>query len=409
MTRIASATVLVIIFLLLTWSAGRAGFSSLISAYAARSYDTDAAKVAVGLSSNNADSHLALAGIFEARNEPALAAAEYNAAALARPDDCILWLSLARVRELNGDTAGAVAAARRAAPLAPYYAQPHWQLGNILLRAGQQDEGFKELRLAAASNPTMMPAVIDLAWRLSAGNPSFIQQAIQPASPEAYKILGQYMRYVGDLNAALYVYKASAGLAPDQERRANISALIKAKRFADAYGLWVTKHPESKVGIIIDSGFEQEEDLQEAGFGWSAVYGIHGFQLSLDTTNPKQGRSSLKIDFEGNSDPAVPVISQLVLVEPRTHYQLRFAVRTEGIVSGSLPHLVAVDGANNKLLGQSEELPQATSDWREYSMDFESGDSTDAVQISLQRPLCSGSACPIFGRLWLDNVSLQKL
>jgi hypothetical protein len=48
-------------------------------------------------------------------------------------------------------------AARQAIPLAPDYAEPHYQLGNILVRAGQTEEGFKELQLAAASNPTLFP------------------------------------------------------------------------------------------------------------------------------------------------------------------------------------------------------------------------------------------------------------
>ncbi len=407
--RIAAATGLVVIFLLLALNTGRAGFSSLLSAYAAKSYDTDAANAAVSLSSNNPDAHFVRGSILEARNDLPGAAAEYNAAALARPDHCVLWLSLARVRELNGDTAGAVAAARQAVPLAPYYAQPHWQLGNILLRAGQRDEGFKELRLAAISNPTLMPTVIDLAWRLSGGSAQSVEKAIQPETPEAYQLLGQYLRHFGDLNAALYIYNASAGRAPEQERRANIAALIRAKRFREAYALWASGRSGNTAGVMIDSGFEEEGDLQEPGFGWRTVDNVQGFHLSLDTTNPKQDRSSLKVDFDGNSDPASPVISQLVLVEPRTHYQLRFAARTEGIVSGGLPRVVAIDGTSNNVLGQSAELSQATNGWRDYAFDFDSGDLTTAVQISLQRQSCSGPACPIFGRLWLDNVWLQKL
>jgi len=406
--RIAAAAGLVGLFLLLTLNAGRAGFSSLLSAYAAKSYETEAATVAVRLSSNNPDAHFVRGSIFEARNELAQAAAEYDAATLTRPDDCVLWLSLARVRELNGDTAGAIVAARRAVPLAPFYAQPHWQLGNILLRAGQTDEGFAELRLAAHSNPTLMPTVIDLAWRLSGGDPRLIQQAIRPETPETYQAIGRYMRHLGDLNAALYIFNASAGRAPEQERRANTAALIAAKRFKEAYALWVSGRQGSTAGVMIDSGFEEEGDVQEPGFGWRTVDKIQGFHLSLDTTNPRQGRSSLKVDFDGDSDPASPVISQLVLVEPRSHYQLRFAARTEGIVSGGLPRVVALDG-NNNVLAQSSELPQATNGWRDYSFDFDSGDSTVAVQISLQRQSCSASACPIFGHLWLGNVWLQKL
>jgi tetratricopeptide (TPR) repeat protein len=406
--RVIGAAGLMVILLLLTWNTGQEGFSSLLSSYASKAYDIDAANAAVSLSSNP-DTHFARGSILEARNDVAGAASEYYVAALARPDDCILWLSLARARELSGKTEGAVAAARQAVPLAPYYAQPHWQLGNILLRAGYRDEGFKELRLAGLSNPTLMPGVIDLAWRLSDGNPQLVEQAVQPKTPEAYQTLGQYLRHLGDLEAALYIYDASAGRAPESERRANIAALITAKRFREAYALWARRRQGTSAGVLNDSGFENEEDLQEPGFGWRTVDKVQGFLLSLDTSDPKQGHSSLKVDFDGDSDPATAVMSQLVLVEPHTHYQLRFVARTEGIVSGGLPRIVVIDADSNNVLGQSTELPQATNGWRDYAFYFDSGESATAVRISLQRQSCSSPRCPIFGRLWLDDIWLQKL
>ncbi len=409
LAQVAAVGGLVVVFLVLTWNTGREGFSSLLSAYAAGTYEIDAANAAVSLSSSSPDAHFVRGTILEARNDPTGASAEYNAAAMARPDACILWLSLARARELSGDIDGAVAAARQAVPLAPSYAQPHWQLGNVLLRAGQEDEGFKELRLAGVSNPTLMPSVIDLAWRLSDGNPQFVERAVQPETPEAYQALGQYLRHLGDLEAALYIYESSAGRAPESERRANIAALIGAKRFGEAYGLWSRRRQGTKAGVINDSGFEEEEDLQEPGFRWRTVDKGQDFHLSLDTGDAKQGRSSLRVDFDGDSDPAAAIVSQLVVVEARTHYQLRFAARTEGIVSGGLPHVVVIDANSNNALGLSAELPQATDGWRNYAFDFDTGESSTAVQISLQRLSCASPRCPIFGRLWLDDVWLQKL
>jgi tetratricopeptide (TPR) repeat protein len=407
--RLVTVAGLVVAFLVLTWSTGREGFSSLLSAYAASTYEIEAADAAVGLSSSSPDAHFVRGTIREARNDPAGAAAEYNAAALARPDACIFWLSLARARELSGDIDGAVAAARQAVPLAPYYAQPHWQLGNILLRAGQNDEGFKELRLAGLSNPTLMPSIIDLACRLSDGNPQFVERAVQPETPETYQALGQYLRHLGDLDAALYIYESSAGRAPESERSANIAALIGAKRFGEAYALWARLRQGTTLGLMNDSGFEEEEDLQEPGFRWRTVDKSQGFHLSLDTTDAKQGHYSLRVGFDGDSDPAAAVVTQLVVVEARTHYQLHFAARTEGIISGGLPHVVVIDANSNDVLGQSAELPQATNGWREYVFDFNTKESSTAVQISLQRLSCTSPRCPIFGSLWLDDFWLQKL
>jgi hypothetical protein len=160
---------------------------------------------------------------------------------------------------------------------------------------------------------------------------------------------------------------------------------------------------------MIDPGFEQERDLDEPGFGWHLGEKRQGFRLSLDTSDPREGRSSLKVEFSGDSNPASPVISQLVLIEPGAHYQLRFVVRSESIVSGGPPLLAVIDADANKILSQSDQFPRATDGWREYTIDFNSGPSASAVEISLQRKPCDKSPCPIFGRLWLDRFSLQKL
>lgn len=404
----AVAVALLVIFLLLAWHSARSGLASLLTTSAASSNDVASATAAVRLHDDDPDAHYVRATILVASDLEA-AIKEYEQAALARPDDYVLWLSLARARELEGDTAGAVTAARQAVPLAPGYAQPHYQLGNILLRAGQRDEAFRELRLAGASNPTLMPGIIDLAWQVSGGSVEFVTRAIAPESPLAYQAMGQYFRGRNSVGAAISMF-AAAGSTSEGDRRSYLRELTATKRFKDAASLWaVSGRTPVSSGVLIDPGFEQESDLEEPGFGWRLSEKREGFRLSLDTNNPKEGHSSLKVEFSGNSEPSSPVISQLVLIEPTTRYRLRFAVRTENVVSGGAPLLAVIDADVDKPLKLSEPFPKATDGWREYTIDFDSGAPASAIYIALERQPCDKSPCPIFGRLWLDNFSLQKL
>ena len=202
---------------------------------------------------------------------------------------------------------------------------------------------------------------------------------------------------------------SSAGSKAQPDRRSYLAELIGAKRFKEAATLWAVGRPTGlAMGTMLDPGFEEEQDLNQAGFGWRLGERPAGFNLSLDKTNPREGHSSLKVEFSGDPDPGSPMISQLVLVEPGTHYQLQFAVRAEGLVTGGLPGLLVVDANSNSMVGESGELPRATEGWRDYTIDFVSGPSTNAVQITLQRRRCEKTPCPIFGRLWLDNFSLRK-
>src|SRR5436853_5227960 len=142
---------------------------------------------------------------------------EYEQAARGRPEDYVLWLSLARAQELNGDVAGAIDAASQGVRLAPYYARPHWLLGNIFVRAGRNDEGFRELRLAGTSDNGLLPAIIDLEWQLSGGDAEVVKRAVHPDSPESLKALADYFKKHDKANDAIEMFRA-AGVAAEPER-----------------------------------------------------------------------------------------------------------------------------------------------------------------------------------------------
>ncbi len=407
LVRSGSTAALVIMLLLLIWTAGSAGFSSFLSGYALAANQLDAANSAVRLSPNNPDAHLTSAALLETINGLPSAIPEYEKAASLRPGDYVLWLALARANEMNGDASRAIAAGRQAAKLAPYYAEPHWQLGNILLRAGERDEGFRELSIAAESDATLMPGIIDLAWHLSNGDAKAVEQIIQPHSAKGYRALARYFRQRGDVDEAVAMFK-SAGSEAQSDIQAYVGELIANKKYAQAYALWAVSHNTQPPGTITNAGFEEESDLAEPGFGWRTADPPQAWRFSLDPTNPSEGRLSLRAEFTGNSDPASPAISQIVLVQPLTHYQLRFAARTENLVSAGLPIIIVIDGDSKSGLAKSEQFPRTTAGWREYAVDFSTGPATTAIQIALQREGCI-APCPIFGRIWLDAFSLRKL
>ncbi|HEY8188011.1 MAG TPA: hypothetical protein VIF64_18215 [Pyrinomonadaceae bacterium] len=393
----------------LTWHSARAGYSSLLAANALSTPNLAAAKRAAALSPGNPTTRVILGALLEANDDRPAAISHYQLAVQLRPQDYVLWMQLARGQELEGNTEAAIDSGRVAVSLAPFYAQPHWQLGNILVRAGRADGGFSELRLAGSSDAKLLPGIVDLAWQLSGGKAEYVIQAIQPRTPEAYRAVAEYFKKRGQTAATIEMFRA-AGSAMDQERRAYVAELITARQFSDAATVWRISHPaDPDSPLMFDGGFEAETDLDEPGFGWRAANHAAQLKLSLDNSNPREGRSSLRVDFNGESNASLPVISQLVLLEPKTHYQLQLAFRTENVVSGGLPTIMIVDPSNNnKVLGQTDALPQTTEGWRNTTIDFTTPESTSAIQIALQRQPCATPQCPIFGSLWLDKFDLQK-
>ncbi|HEV7397339.1 MAG TPA: hypothetical protein VGN86_12580 [Pyrinomonadaceae bacterium] len=400
--------VFLFVLLVLIWTTARAGFASLLYTYAARANQPAAADAAVTLSQRDAQAHSIRGALLEAKHDLHGAGDEHGRAVSLRPRDYALWLGLAHSRELNRDIAGAIAAATQAVYRAPFYAQPHWQLGNLLIRAGNHESGFGELRLAAANDPSLLPAVIDLAWHLSGDKTDYVIQAIKPKSPEAYKALAEYFGKHGQSGAATAMLDA-AGAPAEPERRAYLAALVAAKDFRNAFALWAKRHPPYPDGpLMSDGSFEEGSDLEEPGFGWRSPNKPPGFTLSLDGANPKAGKWSLAVVFNGESDPAQPVISQLVLIEPRAHYQLHFAARTEELVSGGLPYVILTDASTQQMLGQTAAFPSSSNNWLDQTIDFTAPERAMAVQITLRREPSSKTPCPAFGRLWLDNFWLAQ-
>ena len=157
------------------WYGVRWGVGNTMAETAPASYANDptasfeAAEAAVRLAPRDPLAHLMLARLHQISFDPQgvpLALEEYGAAAALAPNDYLVWTEVGRARAALGDVEGGVAALRRAVELAPHYSQPRWHLGNALLRRGETEAAFAELRLAADADPSLRPQVFNLAWQV---------------------------------------------------------------------------------------------------------------------------------------------------------------------------------------------------------------------------------------------------
>lgn len=392
-----------------TWQAARTGQARHLSRHAAQTNDLAAADRAVAVSSSDAETHLVRGeALFRTEDFPA-AQLELERAVQLRPRDYYLWLLLGVTRDQRRDRDGALPALRQSVALAPKYAAPRWQIGNVLLRMGRVEEAFAEMRHAASGDPTLLPIVIDLMWGTYGGNSSAVVSALQPETDDARLALAHF--FARHNQGAAAVAQFSYTRAPSEEKsEALLTELLKAKSFTDAYQVWTVLRglaATEAFGVIRDGGFEDSVTIGKAGFGWQIAPGIANVVMSVDNEH-RTGSRSLRIEFRGNSDPAKALVTQLVLVRPQMSYLLTFASRSKDFVSGAAPVVTIIDASDQKraMLAESPPLRSDAIEWREFTLDFVTPAKTQAVLISIARQSCADNPCPAFGNIWLDSFRM---
>jgi Flp pilus assembly protein TadD len=397
------------------WYAARVGVSRLFAETATRlratEYEGEATRMvemALRLSPSDPEAHYARAAVAAAAKEGgegALAVGELERATALEPRYYLTWLRLGRARERVGDVDGAVAAYGEAARLAPFYAAPRWQAGNTLLRAGRRGEAFEALRRAAASRPSLFLYTVELAWRAYDGDARAVAEAVSPQNASARVALARFFVKHGRTTDALAQFRAARNETTDEERQALIADLIAAGRYTEAREVWSEK---GAGGALIDGGFEDKARDEGAGFGWRFARGVAGASVSLDVSEPRAGAHSLRFEFGGTPDASVRLASQLVAVEPLARYRLRFAARTDELLSGGMP-LVAVLDAGAGVVASSTAIEPGTRGWKDYEVEFVAPETTGAVVLVIKRQSCAQTPCPIYGRVWFDDFALEKL
>ena len=167
----------------LVWFVGRSALGDSFITFVQRSADLSSearlqgADTAAKLANRDPLVHLGrgtvyLASANEEQNEALVptAISELRLATEINPEDYRAWLALGRALDRSGATQEARAALERSTALAPRHFEPRWALGNHLLRAGDRQASFEQLKIALAGRPSALPLVLDYAWEAFQGD-----------------------------------------------------------------------------------------------------------------------------------------------------------------------------------------------------------------------------------------------
>ena len=389
----------------------------LANAIASRTPDKEVVELAIALAPNDPQTHYSLAVLSEKTfqaEDLSTSLAEFEQATALSPNDFRLWLALGKARERRGDAAGAERALRKALALAPNYAQVQWTLGNVLLRSGKIEEAFAEIRRAAESDDAYRTPAATTAWHIFDGNINDVKKYIG-GSPNLNSALATFFAGQKLLDQAIELWLA----LPDEYKRttrksdgeALFGSLIAAKKYRDALRIQSSLSDDPGAenfapGKITNGGFESEVKRETAGiFDWQIADSTQP-QIGFDDRQKHGGTRSLVMIFNSNDGRAFRQISQTVVIASAGKYIFNTFYKSNLKTAATLRWEI-VDAADGKVLGATDPILD-NADWTNLKVEFVASENTQAVSLRLARVPCKSIICPISGKVWFDDFSINN-
>ncbi len=347
-------------------------------------------------------------------SDPALAISNFRRALSLNPRYADAWLDLGTVYESEGDFSAARDAYLQARNAYLISATVAWRYGNFLLRQGEVQQAFAEIRRAVYADPKRSAEAFSRCWRVDPNVESVLENVIPP-DRAAYLDVIRELAAADQLAAALTVWQRLVSLHPRVSPADVIffaDFLIQKGHFDDAYRIWQDAFQLSDVAtgdppgsVLWDGGFES--NVRGGGFAWTFPAPSPGVQTVLDRRQKHTGKQSLRLFFDGKHNTNYEGVCTNAEVQPETTYRFSAWVRTQALTSD--------EGVRFRLSGFSDSRPSGSTDsqdsrgtqsWTRVEMPWTSGKDVRRARVCVLRYLSRGLDTRIQGTAWIDDISL---
>jgi hypothetical protein len=324
------------------------------------------------------------------------------------------WSDLAMAYESEDNSADARDAfvhAKEAYPLSPEVA---WRFGNFLLRRGDMDAAFAEIRRAVQVDPKRAAAALALCTRV---DPDFerVLERVVPPSQQAYLTVIAGLTQEQRTAQALEVWNSLMKLHPHLDLRDSdelLAGLLRKNEMVEAQQVWndavavagVVRPPDPPGSLVWDGGFES--DLTNVGFAWRYAAVANGVQIARDSREKHSGNFSLRLTFNGLRNVDFQDVCQYIAVQPSTSYLFSAWVQTRALstdqgVRFSLQSL----GKRVTPTDWTDDV-RGTQLWTPIHLPWRSGAGVRQLQLCINRRPSAKFDSKIGGYAWIDDVVL---
>jgi hypothetical protein len=346
--------------------------------------------------------------------DAARAMRSYLAALSLNPGSSEAWLDLATAYESEAKLVAARDAFLHAKKVYPLSAQVSWRYGNFLLRQGELEPAFTELRLAVEADPKRAAEAFSRCLRAGSNIETALDHVLPPIS-------GAYLDVIWDQTTdghtgnALQVWDRLASLHPHlslQDSFSLVGALMAEKRIAEAARIWdqavlfagLADLQSPPGSVLWDGGFES--NVTNGGFSWLFSEGLRGVQVGMDTQEKHSGNRSVRLIFDGKSNINFVDVCHYISVRHSTAYRFSAWVRTRALTTDQgIRFQLHSLGTQDTSTAVTPEV-HGTAPWTRIELPWSSGTDVQELQVCLVRFPSEEAENKIQGTVWVDDVAL---
>lgn len=342
------------------------------------------------------------------------AISDYQRALSLEPSSADAWSDLAAAYETESDLSAARDAFLHAQQAYPQSPQVAWRYGNFLLRRGDTDSAFSEIKEAVARDPKLGAAALALALRVQPDFHIALDRVIPP-SAQAFLSVVDSLSDQHQTDEALVAWSRLAALSPHFPMRESFpltDALLQKRQVADAQRVWndalafaaVLPPPGEPGSLIWDGGFES--DVRDGGFAWRFPSVPLGVQITLDRREKHSGARSVRLAFDGLRNVDFHDLCAFVAVQPSTSYLFSAWARTDSLSTDQGVRFALTPVGDSRYVESFTPDVRGSQPWTQLSFAWNSPPDAHALQICVTRRPSAKFDSKIRGLAWLDDLAL---
>jgi Flp pilus assembly protein TadD len=324
------------------------------------------------------------------------------------------WLDLATAYESEGDIAAARSGFLQATRTYSLSPEVSWRYGNFLMRRGEMDAAFAEIKHAVEADPKRGAAAFALGMRFEPDVNTVLERVL-PHTKEAYLSVISALSDQQQIDQALTVWSQLAALHPQLQMSESyplLEALFHKRKMTEAQLVWtqalafsgVSRPSDPPGSLVWDGGFEM--DIAQGGFTWYYPSFTGGVQITLDRKEKHSGNRSLRLTFNGLRNVNLTDVCQYVAVQPSTSYRFSAWVQTRDVSTdqGVRFGLQSLGESANPIAWTDD--VKGTQPWTQVELPWTSGNDVRALHLCAARLPSAKFDSKIRGSAWIDDVAL---